>query len=142
MMSTTHAVCLSGDGAHVTSQPALADAELASRQYTGQYATVCTGLQVQTSAETLTAQSLLLLGRCPTSPQSSTNSSVQEWLKATGTHAPPASPVQSVSSSGSELQQLVGPPTQAPVVVPPSVRSSRVSRTSRVSRHSLSLIHI
>ena len=55
MMSTTHAVCLSSEGAHVTSQPALAEDELASRQYTGQYATVCTGLQVQTSAETLTA---------------------------------------------------------------------------------------
>ena len=127
MMSATHAVCLSSVGR---------DDELASRQYTGQYATVCTGLQVQTSAETLTAQSLLLLGRCPTSPQSSSHSSVQEWLKATGTHAPPASPIQSVSSSSSELRQVLAMRTEAPVVVPPSVRSSRVSRTSRVSRHS------
>ena len=106
MMSATHAVCLSSVGR---------DDELASRQYTGQYATVCTGLQVQTPAETLTAQSLLLLGRSPVSPQSSTNSSVQEWLKATGTHAPPASPVRSVSSSSSELQQVLAPRTQATV---------------------------
>ena len=39
------------------SRPALADDESAMRQstsaYTGQYAAVCTGLQVQTSAETL-----------------------------------------------------------------------------------------
>jgi len=62
--------------------------------YTSQYSAVCTGLQVQTSAETLTAQSLLLLGRCPTSPQSSPHSSVHEWLQATGTHAPPGHPSQ------------------------------------------------
>ena len=105
--------------------------------YTGQYAAVCTGLQVQTSAETLTAQSLLLLGRCPTSPQSSPHSSVHEWLETSGTRAPPATPVGSVSSSSSELQQLVGPPTEAPVVVPPSVRSSRASRMSRTSRRSV-----
>ena len=105
--------------------------------YTSQYAAVCTGLQVQTSAETLTAQSLLLLGRCPTSPQSSSHSSVHEWLQATGAHAPPATPVESVSSSSSELQQLMAPRTEAPVVVPPSVRSSRASRMSRTSRRSV-----
>ena len=60
--------------------------------YTSQYAAVCTGLQVQTSAETLTAQSLLLLGRCPTSPQSSPHSSVHEWLQTSGVHAPPGHP--------------------------------------------------
>ena len=96
LMSAAHTVCPSSVGAHVMSRPTLADDESASRQstsaYTGQYAAVSTGLQVQTSAETLTAQSLLLLGRCPTSPQSSSHSSVQEWLQATGTHAPPASP--------------------------------------------------
>ena len=105
--------------------------------YTGQYAAVCTGLQVQTSAETLTAQSLLLLGRCPTSPQSSSHSSVHEWLQATGTRAPPATPVESVSFSSSELRQVLAPRTEAPVVVPPSVRSSRASRMSRTSRRSV-----
>ena len=85
----------------------------------------------------LTAQSLLFLGRCPTSPQSSSHSSVHEWLQATGAHAPPATPVESVSSSSSELQQLMAPRTEAPVVVPPSVRSSRASRMSRTSRRSV-----
>jgi len=103
------------------SRPALADDESAMRQstsaYTGQYAAVCTGLQVHTSAETLTAQSLLLLGRCPTSPQSSSHSSVHEWLQATGTHAPPASPVQSVSSSSSELQQVLAQRTRGRATV-------------------------
>jgi len=100
LMSATHAACPPSVGAHVA-RPTLADDELALRQptsaYTGQYAAVCSGLQVQTSAETLTAQSLLLLGRCPTSPHSSL-SSVHDWLQATGTHAPSASPVESVSS--------------------------------------------
>ena len=90
-MPAAHAVYPSSVGAHV-SRPTLADDESAVRQptsaYTGQYAAVCTGLQVQTSEETLTAQSLLLLGRCPTSPQSSSHSSVHELLQATGTHAP------------------------------------------------------
>ena len=60
LMSATHAVCLSSEGAHVTSRPTLADDELASHQYTGQYAAVCTGLQVQTSAETLTAVTIIV----------------------------------------------------------------------------------
>ena len=141
LMPAAHTVYPSGVDVYAA-RPTLADDEPAMRQYTpaytGQYAAVCTGLQVQTTAETLTAQSLLLLGRCPTSPQSSPHSSVQEWLETSGARAPPATPVGSISSSGSELQQLVGPPTQAPVVVPPSVRSSRVSRTSRMSRHSAS----
>jgi len=66
LMSAAHTVCPSSVDAHVA-RPTLADDEPAMRQptpaYTGQYAAVCTGLQVQTSAETLTAQSLLLLGR-------------------------------------------------------------------------------
>ena len=132
-----HFVYPSCVGAHVL-RPTLADDESAMRQsaYTGQYAAVCTGLQVQTSAETLTAQSLLLLGRSPTSPHSS-HSSVHDWLQATGTHAPPASPVESVSSSSSELQQVLAPRTEAPVVVPPFVRSSRASHMSRTSRRSV-----
>jgi len=139
-MPAHHVVYPPNVGAHVMSRPTLADDESTMRQptsaYTGQYAAVCTGLQVQTSAETLTAQSLLLLGRCPTSPHSS-QSSVHDWLQATGTRAPPASPVQSVSSSSSELQQVLAPRTEAPVVVPPSVRSSRASRMSRTSRRSV-----
>jgi len=122
-----HVVCPSSVGTHVMPRPTLADDESATRQptsaYTDQYAAVCTGLQVQTSAE-----SLLLLGRLPTSPQSSSHSSVHEWLQATGTHAPPSSQVESVSSSSSELQQVLAPRTDAPVVVPPSVHSSRTSR--------------
>ena len=140
LMPAHYVVYPSSVGAHVVSRPTLADDELAMRQptsaHTGQYATVCSGIQVQMSAETLTAQSLLL-GRCPTSPQSSSHSSVHEWLQATGTHAPPASPVESVSSSSSELRQVLAPRTEAPVVVPPSVRSSRVSRMTRTSRRSV-----
>ena len=75
LMSAAHAVYPSDVGAYVA-RPMLADDEPAMRQYTpaytGQYAAVCTGLQVQTTAETLTAQSLLLLGRCPTSPVNAT----------------------------------------------------------------------
>ena len=91
-MPAAHIVYPSSVGAHVMLRPTLADDESAMRQpasaYTGQYAAVCSGLRVQTSEETLTAQSLLLSGRCPTSPQSSSHSSVHEWLQATGTHAP------------------------------------------------------
>jgi len=140
-MSATHAVCPSSVGVHVMSRPTLADDVSAMRQptssYAGQYAAACTGLQVQMSAEALTAQSLLLLGRCPTSPQSSSHSSVHEWLQATGTHASPATPVESVLSSSSELQELLAPRTEALAVVPPSVRSSRASRMSRTSRRSV-----
>jgi len=55
LISAAHAVCPSSVDAHV-SRPTLADDEPAMRQptsaYTGQYTAVCTGLQVQTSAET------------------------------------------------------------------------------------------
>jgi len=63
--------------------------------HTSQYAAVCTGVQVQTPVETLTAQSLLL-GRRTASPQSSSYSSVHEWLQASGTAAPPPGPAGSV----------------------------------------------
>jgi len=73
-MPAAHVVYPSSVGTHVP-RPTLADDESAMHQptsaYTGQYAAVCSGLQVQTSEETLTAQSLLLLGRRPTSQQSS-----------------------------------------------------------------------
>jgi len=56
--------------------------------HASQYAAVCTGVQVQTPVKTLTAQSLLLLGRRTASPQSSAHSSVHEWLHASGTAIP------------------------------------------------------
>ena len=48
--------------------------------YASQYAAVRTDVAVHTSAETLIAQSLLLLGRHAASPQSSPHSSVHQWL--------------------------------------------------------------
>jgi len=51
-----------GSGVDVASWPTLADTRPRSA-HASQYAAVCTGVQVQTSVETLTAQSLLLLGR-------------------------------------------------------------------------------
>ena len=103
--------------------------------HASQYAAVCT-------VETLTAQSLLLLGRRTVSPESSPHSSVHEWLQASGTAAPPPSPAQSVSSSSSELQQVFASGADAAMVVPPSARSSRMSHASRrsvaASRRSIS----
>ena len=82
-----------------TSGPTLADARSDVPRprpaHASQYAAVCTGVQVQTPVETLTAQSLLLLGRT-VSPESSPHSSVHEWLQASGTAATPPSPAQSV----------------------------------------------
>ena len=101
--------------------------------YASQYAAVRTDVAVHTSAETLTAQSLLLLGRHAASPQSSPHTSVHEWLQTSGTAAPLPSPAESVSSSSSELQQAFAPGAEAAMVVPPPARSSRMSRTSRRS---------
>ena len=89
-----------------------------------------TDVAVHTSAETLTAQSLLLLGRHAASPESSPHTSVHEWLQ---TAAPPPSPAESVSSSSFELQQAFASGAEAAMVVPPPARSSRMSRTSRRS---------
>ena len=66
-------------------------------------------------------------------PQSSSHSSVHEWLQASGTAAPPPSPAESVSSGSSELQQVFASGAEAAMVVPPSARSSRMSRASRRS---------
>jgi len=58
-----------------TSGPTLADARSDIPRprpaHASQYAAVCTGVQVQTPVETLTAHSLLLLGRRTVSPESS-----------------------------------------------------------------------
>ena len=101
--------------------------------YASQYAAVRTDVAVHTSAETLTAQSLLLLGRHAASPQSSPHTSVREWLQTSGTAAPPPSPAESVSSSSSELQQAFASGAEAAMVMPPPARSSRMSRTCRRS---------
>jgi len=58
------------------------------RAYASQYAAVRTDVAVHTSAETLTAQSMLLLGRHAASPQSSPHTSVHESLQTSGTAAP------------------------------------------------------
>ena len=121
-----------GSGVDVASRPTLADTRPRSAR-ASQYAAVCTGVQVQTPVETLTAQSLLLLGRRSVSPESSPNSSVHEWLQASGTAAPPPSPAQSMSSSSSELQQVFASGAKAAIMVPPSARSSRASRRSMAS---------
>ena len=125
------------DVASRTSWPTLADVRSDIPRprpaHASQYAAVCTGVQVQTPVETLTAQSLLLLGRCTASPQSSSHSSVHEWLQASGTAAPPPSPAGSESSSSSELQQVFASGAEAAMTVSPSARSSRMSRASRRS---------
>ena len=124
------------DVASDVSRPTLADTRSDMSKprpaHTSLYAAVCTGVQVQTPVETLTAQSLLL-GRRTMSSQSSTHSSVHEWLQASGTAAPPPSPAGCESSSSSELQQVFASGAEAAMVVPPSVRSSRMSHVSRRS---------
>ena len=87
--------------------------------YASHYAAVRTDVAVHTSAQTLTAQSLLLLGRHAASPQSSPHTSVREWLQTSGTAAPPPSPAESVSSSSSELQQAFASGAEAAMVMPP-----------------------
>ena len=61
---------------------------------------------------------------------------MHEWLQASGTAAPPPSPAgseSSRSSSSSELQQVFASGAEAAMMVPPSARSSRMSRASRHS---------
>jgi len=86
---------------------------------------------VCTPVETLTAQSLLLLGPRTASPQSSPHSSVHEWLQTSGTAAAPPSPAESVSCSSFELQQVFASGANAAMVMPPSARSPRMSRARR-----------
>ena len=101
--------------------------------YASQYVAVCTGVQEQTPVETLTTQSLLLLGRCTATPQSSPHSSVHEWLQTSGTAAPPPSPAESISSSSFELQHVFASGAEQRWWCRPPDRSSRMSRTSRRS---------
>ena len=96
-----------------TSGPTLADPRSGIPKpkpaHTSQYAAVCTGVQVQTPVETLTAQSLLLLGGRTASPQSSAYSSAHEWLQASGTAAPLPSPAGSESSRSSSCSRYLLP---------------------------------
>jgi len=95
-----------------------------------------TDVAVHTSAETLTAQSLLLLGRHTASPQSSPHSSVRQWLQTFATAVAPPSPAESLSPSSSELQQAFPSGTNAAMMAPPTVLSSRALRSTRHSRRS------
>jgi len=116
-------------------------AEAATRRpptpaYAADYATVRTA--VHTTAQTLTAQSLLLLSRQPASPQSSSHSSVHHWLESTENMAPPPSPAEStLSSDRSELQvqqQALPLGADATTLAPSTAAMSRA--TSRSTRHS------
>ena len=86
---------------------------------------------VRTSAETLTAQSLLLLGRrTATLASTSPDSSVHQWLQYTESMPPPSSVVSARSSDHQE-----GPPTlplgaDAAMLAPRAERSSRVSQVT------------
>ena len=99
-----------------------------------QFAAVRTDV-VRTSAETLTAQSLLLLGRRTAMPAStSPHSSVHQWLQYTEPMPPPSSVVSARSSDHQE-----GPPTlplgaDAAMLAPRAERSSRVSQVTRHTR--------
>jgi len=99
-----------------------------------QFAAVRTDV-VCTSAETLTAQSLLLLGRRTATPAStSPDSSVHQWLQYTKPMPPPSSVVSARSSDHQE-----GPPTlplgaDAAMLAPRAERSSRVSQVTRHTR--------
>ena len=53
-------------------------------------------VRLYTTAQTLTAQSLVLLSRQPASPQSSSHSSVHHWLESTENMAPPPGRVNAV----------------------------------------------
>jgi len=76
--------------ASATAAPAPA---FAAAQYASQYAAV------HTMTETLTAQSLLLLGRHTTTPQLSPHSSVEQWLQCTERMAASPLPANSIPSS-------------------------------------------
>ena len=103
--------------------------------YASQYAAVRTDVAVHTSAETLTAQSLLLLDHHTASPQSSPHSSIHQWLQTSGTAPPAPSPAESLSSSRHEPQQAFPSSTGAAMMAPATGRSSRASRVSRSTRH-------
>jgi len=96
---------------------------------------------VHTTAQTLTSQSLVLLGRQPASPQSSPHSSVQHWLESTDNMAPPPSPADStLSSHRSQPPQHALPlGADAATLAPRTASTSRAaSRSSRHTRGSAS----
>jgi len=119
-------------------------AEAATRRsptpaYAADYATVRTA--VHTTAQTLTAQWLVLLSRQPASPQSSSHSSVHHWLESAENMAPPPTPAKStLSSDRSEpqaQQQALPLGADATTLAPRTAATSRAaSRSTRHSRRS------
>jgi len=108
---------------------ALASATAASAPafVASQYAAVHT-------TETLTAQSLLMLGRRTTTPQSSSHSSVEKWLQCT--ERMPASPLlaNSVPSSGyAGLHTTLPVGAEAATLAPRPSPASRSTRRARCS---------
>jgi len=113
-------------------------AEAATRRpptpaYAADYAAVRTA--VHTTAQTLTAQSLVLLSRQPASQKSSPHSSVHHWVESTENMAPPPSPAEStLSSDRSEPQPQALPlGADATTLAPRPAATSRAA--SRSSRH-------
>ena len=107
--------------------------------YTADYATVRTA--VHTTAQTLTAQSLILLSQQPASPQSSSHSSVHHWLESTENMAPPPTPAEStLSIDRCELQaqqQALPLGADDTTLAPRTAATSRAaSRSTRHSRRS------
>jgi len=101
-----------------------------------QYAAVHADVAVHTTSETLTAQSLLLLGRHTTTPQSSPHSSVQRWLQSNERVAASPPLVEPIPSSGYAGHQTTLPmgaeaATLAPCVPRPSHASRSIRRTRR-----------
>jgi len=84
--------------------------------------------------ETLTAQSLLMLGRRTTAPQSSSHSSVEQWLQCT--EQMPASPLlaNSVPSCGyAGLHTTLPVGAEAATLAPRPSPASRSTRRTRCS---------
>jgi len=99
-----------------------------------QFAAVRTDV-VRTSAETLTAQSLLLLGRRTATPAStSPHFSVHQWLQCTEPMPPPSSVVFACSSIRHEGPPALPLGADAAMLAPRAERSSRVSQVTRRTR--------
>ena len=93
-----------------TSGPTLADARpdipRPRPAHASQYAAVCTGVQVQTPVETLTAQSLLLLGRRTASPPTSQVPAVVSSGQTAGIAATEDAPATQTSPAQASLTVL------------------------------------
>jgi len=103
--------------------------------YAAQFAAVRTDVAVCTT-ETLTAQSLRLLGHHTASPESSLHSSIHHWLQTAEPSVPPSSQVEpSLSSNPSELHPPLPLGADAAIMAP-RTRTSRVSHSTRRTRRS------